>query len=269
MDRALRNRNEARCRRILDTAAPLELDDLDWDGVASTPVDPAVIACLVYMRDVEGFTDRDPVGLTAHRTTLRDPLINRFLDVWRAEESGHTHALDRFLDAYRARGDVDIPRRQLPPPAEAPLVERVVARITGPVGDVVAAAHMAWGAANELLTLNGYRLLADRCGHPMLAELLTRIAAQEARHYSFYLLQAEWRLAASLPARVVLPRVLRRSWTPVGVGDGYKPADEFARVAGYLASGEDGERAMRRMDNRIASLPGFGDLRIYEGLAAA
>lgn len=56
---------------------------------------------------------------------------------------------------------------------------------------------MTWGPANDLLTVNGFRLLAARCGHPTHAELLKRIAAQEARHYSFYMLQAEWRLTAS------------------------------------------------------------------------
>src|SRR5436190_448150 len=193
----LRARNEERCVRILDHAAPLVLDDLEWDAVGAVGLDPRVIASLVYMRDVEGFTDRDLIGLTAHRTTLGDPLIHRFLPIWRAEEAGHAAALDRYLRTYGAATRIAIPDRQLPPPAAAPLRERVVATIGGPVGRVVAAAHMAWGAANELLTLNGYRLLADRCGDPVLSELLTRIAAQEARHYSFYLLQAEWRLAHS------------------------------------------------------------------------
>lgn len=220
------------------------------------------------MRDVEGFTDRDLVGLTAHRTTLGDPIIRQFLDTWRCEESSHARALDRFLTSYGVRG-VPIPVRQLPPPAIAPTIERIVAHIGGPVGSVVTAAHMAWGAANELLTLNGYRLLAARCGHPVLAPLLTRIAAQEARHYSFYVLQAEWRLAASRSARTILPRVLDRSWTPVGIGDGYKSREEFNRLLSFLAAGDDGRRSLRRMDARFAQLPGFDRLRIFQDAAAA
>ena len=195
--RALRERNEARCRRILDTAEPLELGDLDWASVGAVELEADVLAVLVYIRDVEGFTDRDLVGLTAHRTTLGDPIVRRFLDLWRSEESVHCQAIGTFLQRYTEAHGVDLPPRQLPPPAVAPLRERVIARIGGPVGRVVVTAHMAWGAANELLTLNGYKILAERCGHPVLAELLHRIAAQEARHYSFYLLQAEWRLAAS------------------------------------------------------------------------
>jgi hypothetical protein len=267
--RTLRAGNEARCRRVLDTAAPLEIGDLDWAAVGSVPIDPSVLETLVYMRDVEGFTDRDLVGLTAHRTTLRDPIIGEFLALWRGEESMHSQVLDRFLTTYAQRTGTPLPARQLPPPAEAPLRERVLARIGGPVGRVVASAHMAWGAANELLTLNGYKLLAHRCDDPVLATLLERIAAQEARHYSFYLLQAEWRLAQSRLARWALPKVLDGSWTPVGIGDGYKSRDEFERVLAYLASGSDGRSTIDRMDNRFSALPGFGRLRIFRDATAA
>lgn len=265
----LRSRNETRCLRILDAASPLRVSDLAWGGVSRVEVAPAVIDTLVYMRDVEGFTDRDLVGLTAHRNTLRDPIVGRFLEIWRAEEAGHAAALGEFLDRYGAGDRPAIPPRQLPPPAVAPWRERVVARVGGPVGEVVTTAHMVWGAANELLTLNGYRLLAARCRHPQLAELLGRIAAQEARHYSFYLLQAEWRLTASRTARKALPRVLDKAWTPVGVGDGYKQPSEFARVLTFLASGVDGDRAIDRMDRRFAALPGMSGLRIFRQAAHA
>src|SRR5688572_33192275 len=126
--RVLRARNEARCHRILDTAAPLRIDDLDWAAVGEVELDDDVLAVLAYMRDVEGFTDRDLVGLTAHRTTLGDPLIRRFLDIWRAEEAGHAQALDRLLTRYAEREPGIVPPRQLPPPAVAPWRERALAR---------------------------------------------------------------------------------------------------------------------------------------------
>ena len=259
---AVRARNEARCERILRSSRPLEIDDLPWDERAGV-VDDAVIDALVYMRDVEGFTDRDLVGFTAHRNTVRDPLIGRFLEIWRAEEVGHANAIEQFLGWYGEQHARAVPRRQLPPPAVVARHERVLASIGGPVGSVVTAAHMTWGAANELLTLNGYRLLADRCNHSLLAELLRRIAAQEARHYSFYLLQAEWRLASSRLARSALRRVLANAWTPVGVGEGYKAPEEFAQLLAFLAGGADGAAAVARMDRRFAALPGLDGLRIY------
>lgn len=265
---ALRERNEARCRRILDASTPLEIGDLPW-GEGCPPLASAVIETLVYMRDVEGFTDRYLVGLAAHRTTLGDPLIRRFLDVWRTEEAGHTAALERFLDWYGRAHSVDIPTRQPPPAATATWYERALAHVGGLFGATVAAAHMTWGAANELLTLNGYRLLADRCRHPLLAELLRRIAAQEARHFSFYFLQAEWRLASSRLIRTAVHRVLSRAWTPVGIGEGFKTPGEFARVLRFLGDGDDGRRTITRMDNRFAALPGLDGLRIYSSAATS
>lgn len=267
--RDLRSRNGHRCQRILDASAPLQLDDLDWDRVGDHDLDASVVDSLVYMRDVEGVTDRDLVGFTAHRSTLGDPLIAAFLEVWRREEAGHADAIEAFLSAYGRARAVPVPDRQLPPTAIVPMHERILARVGGPVGRVVTGAHMAWGAANELLTLNGYRILAARCEHPVLAEMLRRIAAQESRHHSFYMLQAEWRFAASPTARALLCRVLRASWTPVGVGDGYKQPAEFVRVLSYLGAGPDGERIIGRMDRRFAALPGFESLSIYRDVVAA
>jgi len=232
--RELRDRNEERCRHLLERSELLDVGDLDWANVGGVALDAGVVDTLVYMRDVEGFTDSYLTGLAAHRTTLADPLVGRFLEVWQAEEAAHSQAIARFLEAYGTARQVAIPPRPPSPVPDVALHERALARVGGPVGNLVATAHMAWGAANELLTMNGYRLLADQCGHPTLAELLRRIAAQEARHYSFYLLQAEWRLASSRLARVVLPRFLDGTWTPVGVGDGYKTAEEFQRVLAVL-----------------------------------
>ena len=70
-----------------------------------------MIDTLIYMRDVEGFTDRDLVGLVAHRTTLADPVIRRFLDLWRSEERVHSEVIDRYLGAYAAARRVDLPDR--------------------------------------------------------------------------------------------------------------------------------------------------------------
>jgi rubrerythrin len=264
---AIRASNEARCRRILDRSELLEVDDLDWSQVGAVELDPGVVDTLVYMRDVEGFTDSYVAGIGAHRTTLADPIVRDFLGVWQAEEAVHSQALARFLDAYAAARGVEIAPPQPSPSPHIPLYERMITHVGGPVGTLVAAAHMAWGAANELLTMNGYRILADQCDHPMLAELLRRIAAQESRHYSFYLLQAEWRLADSRLARFVLPRILDGSWTPVGVGDGYKTSEEFQRVVTVLNSRPESEKIIDRMDRRFAALPGFERLRIYRQAA--
>lgn len=259
----MRARNEARCRHLLERSELLAVDDLNWSQVGNVELDQGVIDTLVYMRDVEGFTGSYLVGLGAHRTTLADPLVADFLGVWQAEEAGHASAIGRFLSAYADARGMRVPLPQPSPVPKVPMNERALAHIGGPVGRLVAAAHMTWGAANELLTMNGYRLLADQCEDPTLAELLRRIAAQESRHFSFYLLQAQWRLASSWLARFVLPRFLGSTWTPVGVGDGYKTVDEFQRVLAVLNARPQAQRVIDRMDRRFAALPGFARLRIY------
>jgi rubrerythrin len=264
-----RHVNEQRCRRLLERSELLAYDDLDWTTVGDHELAPGVIDTLVYMRDVEGFTDSYVVGLAAHRTTLADPLVRDFLTAWQAEEAVHAEAIGHFLEVYAEAHRIDIPMRAASPTPKVPAYERALARIGGPVGRLVGAAHMAWGAANEQLTMNGYRLLADQCDHPVLADLLRRIAAQESRHYSFYLLQAEWRLASSRLARFVLPRFLDGTWTPVGVGDGYKTDAEFRRVLEVLTARPESERIIDRMDRRFAALPGFDRLRIYRDAVAA
>jgi hypothetical protein len=265
---ALRALNERRCERLVARSALLDTDDIRWDDVPAVELDDAAIACLVYMRDVEGFTTRDLSGLAGHPATLADPLVRRFLVAWQAEEAEHARALDRFLQAYCAGRGRPLPEVQPAPSSTPPWSERLLVTLTRPVGHVVTAAHMTWGALNELLTMTGYRLLAQRCGHPVLDRLLARIAAQEARHYSFYLLQAEWRLAESGLARRVLPALIRRSWTPVGVGGDYKQPLEFDRVLAYLAGGEAGHQAVAVMDRTVARLPGFAGVAPYTTAAS-
>lgn len=264
-----RHHNEQRCRRLLDRSALLDTSDLDWAAVGTVPVAPQVLRCLVYMRDVEGFTDSYVSGLAAHPRTLSDPLLAAFLAVWQREEAEHARAIDRYLVAYAARAGTAIAARQPAPAPDVGRMERFAVQATRPIGGVVTTAHMVWGAANELLTMHGYRLLARRGGDPVLAELLGRIAAQESRHYGFYLLQAEWRLEESRLARSLLPLVMTRWWTPVGIGDGYKTRADFDDVLGFLAAGEEGRRAITRMDATFARLPGFVRSRIFSSATPA
>ena len=259
--------NERRCARLVAKSALLDTRDIRWEDAPAVELDDEAIACLVYMRDVEGFTNRDLTGFAGHPATLADPLIAEFLHAWRAEEAEHARALGLFLDSYCAGRDRPVPPMQPAPSSTPPLSERLLVTLSRPVGHVVTAAHMTWGALNELLTMTGYRLLARRCAHPLLDQLLARIAAQESRHYSFYLLQAEWRLHASRLARGVLPALIRRSWTPVGVGGDYKQPAEFDQVMTYLAGGAAGHDVVRALDRKVGRLPGFAGVQPFAAAA--
>lgn len=260
---------EQRCSRLLQRSELLRVSDLDWNGLAQPELDAETINALVYMRDVEGFTTRYLDGLASHPSTLGDPLVAEFLEVWQREENAHSEALGTFLDHYAAIHNVAVPGRPVDPPTDAAPFERTLIFATRPIGHVVTAAHMVWGALNELLTMNGYRLLASRLPGTQLAVLLERIAAQEARHYAFYRLQAQWRLEASRLARVAIPAILRSSWTPVGVGETFKSADDFDRVFSYLTDVPRADAVVRRMDGAIGQLAGLRGLAPFSGLGAA
>lgn len=69
--------------------------------------------------------------------------------------------------------------------------------------------------------------------------------------------------------RLVVPALVARTWTPVGVGDAYKSPEEFDEVLAYLADGPEGDRAVRARDRAIARLPGFAGRTAYAPLTAA
>jgi hypothetical protein len=118
------------------------------------------------------------------------------------------------------------------------------------------ALHMAWGAVHECTTIHAYRRLIEQNEHPILNELLHRITRDEARHFAFYMWQAEERLARPRVARVVRA-IMDRFYTPVGASH---HANELASwVSGFLFDGEDGRRAAKHVDQTIAKLPGFSD----------
>lgn len=124
------------------------------------------------------------------------------------------------------------------------------------------AIYLTIGAVNELTTLTGYRLLAEKTQHPVLQELLARIVKQERQHYAFYRWKASEYLASSRMARAVTRRYLARTF--VAVGDGAKSKEEIYRLARYLFPGDDGRQEACAIDCEIDRLPGLGGLGLLE-----
>ena len=120
---------------------------------------------------------------------------------------------------------------------------------------------MTWGAINELTTLTGYRRLAAVAGHPVLADLLGRIARDESRHFFFYYRQAERRLRRPTVARVTRA-IVDRFWAPVG--SSVQPRAELDFLGQYLFSGSEGRAAARKVDDTIRRLPGFASVKLLE-----
>ena len=82
---------------------------IKWNEIKNHPINPAFLPVLVYMRDIEYFTDmyyqelrRTPTG--------KDPIIRKFMDRWSIEELHHGNLLNRgYIDNLPADCCVEVP----------------------------------------------------------------------------------------------------------------------------------------------------------------
>ena len=232
------------------------VDGIPWRDVSNYNLNSTFVPVLIYMRDVEYFTDiyyrellRTPTG--------KDPVIRKFMDRWSVEENQHADLLNRFLNEagiptsrkWQEEARARIPRRYM---VEAYILDQAVR----PFGKYFHAAHMVWGAINEITTLQAYRRLSALARHPVLTTVLEAIMQEESLHSSFYWNVARVKLGQAKFSRDLARFIIRRFWTPVG--QGAKPADETNYVVATLFHGSSGlEFFDRTVASRIARLPGF------------
>jgi hypothetical protein len=236
----------------------VDLAAIDWAAVPRYPVAAETLRAMRFMQDIESHTIIYLRSLLATRA-VDDPDVATFLACWVYEETFHGLALARFLEAAGAPiGERPRPRGQ------EPWTKRLEAAATAMVSKTwpdFCAVHMTWGAINELTTLTGYRRLAERTDHPVLADLLERIVLDESRHFFFYYRQAESRMRRRVVARTAR-FLVDRFWAPVG--SGVQPDRELRFLATYLFAGPEGRAAARKVDDTIRRLPGFETVHLLE-----
>jgi hypothetical protein len=243
------------------------VNSIPWREVSNYALNAAFVPVLIYMRDVEYFTDiyyrelmRTPTG--------KDPVIRKFMDRWSVEENQHGELLNRFLceagiptsEKWQAEAKDKIPRGYT---INAYLLYWAVK----PFGKYFHGAHMAWGAINEITTLQAYRRLAELAGHPVLTYLLTAIMQEESIHSNFYWSIAKLKLSQAKLSRDLARFSIGKFWAPVGQGP--KPENDTNYVVSTLFRGPGGlEIFDRTVASRIARLPGFkGFTALSERLA--
>ena len=239
--------------------ARLDVRDLDLaNAFHSQPLDADVLRCLRYMHDIELHTVcylRDLLVTSAHR----DPEITTFLTFWSFEEYWHGEAIAEVLRAHGEPAGAarvrELRRTRRVAEATKPFTHGLASLLVGPS---MTAVHMTWGAINEWTTQAGYARLAQRCNHPVLAEMLRRIMKQEGRHIDFYAAQASKRLSASRGAQWLTRQALTRFWAPVG--SDLMPSPEVHHLISFLFGGEHGAAMTARIDRRIDGLPGLSGL---------
>jgi hypothetical protein len=183
--------------KFTSTSVSVHWDDLDFEQFRTNPIPQGSLRTLRYMTDVEYHTvcyTRDLLTTPSHK----EPEVSAFMTMWNREEFWHGEALSAVLAIHDITVDFDqLKANRLKlgwKDRLDPIKQSVLGKL---VGNDFVAVHMAWGAANELSAIAAYNRMAELEEHPVLAELLRRIAKQEARHVAFYTSQARERLAAS------------------------------------------------------------------------
>ena len=236
------------------------VDHIPWHEVRNYPLNPSFVPVLVYMRDVEFFTDiyykellRTPTG--------KDAVIRKFMDRWSVEELQHAELLNVFLNEA---GISTSKKWQSEALAKIPwhyTLGSYVADYTAVAfGKYFHGAHMVWGAINEITTLQGYRRLAELADHPVLTQLLTGIMQEESIHANFYWSIARLKLTKGEFSRRVARFVIDKFWSPVGQGP--KPQHETNYVLAALFRGPSGVEVFdKTVTSRIERLPGFAGVK--------
>jgi len=241
-------------RRFLAGTRPIDLEGIDWAAIPEYPLSSDVLAVLAYMQDVESHTVIFPRTFFS-AAALDDPHVGPFLICWLYEEGMHGRALAKFLEC----AGHPLPPRIRERTTVRDRIDRLVTDTMSTLWKDFLALHMTWGAVHECTTIHAYRRLIDQNDHPVLNELLRRIMRDEARHFGFYMWQAENRLARPRVSRIVRG-IMDRLYTPVGAS--HQP-DHLARwVSAYLFGGDDGRSAARQIDRTISRLPGFDSARL-------
>lgn len=244
------------------TVAPVQFDDIDFSAFVERPLSADTLRALRFMHDVESHTVcylRDLLLTHGHQ----DPNVTTFLTMWNYEEYWHGVAIGRILEAH---GEASEGERV------GPMRQRLgwkdqVSPLTSALGSAVLGVdfvglHMTWGAVNEWSTATAYDRLATREGHPVLSTLLSRIAKQESRHIAYYATEARERLGRSPKAQKVTRFALKHFWAPVG--SPVMPEAETQFLLEYLMGGSAGRELARRIDRKVAGLPGLQGLEIVQ-----
>ena len=198
-------------QRFIAGSRPIDLTGIDWDAIPTHALSYDVLRVVSYMQDVESHTVVFPRTIFSQRA-VDDETIGTFLVCWLYEEGMHGRALAKFLD----RAGRPVPPRVRGRTTLMDHVDRAGTTLLAAAWKDFLALHMAWGALHECTTIHAYRRLVEQSDHPVLNELLRRIICDEARHFSFYMWQAEQRLARPRVARIVRA-IMNRLYIPVGV----------------------------------------------------
>jgi hypothetical protein len=242
--------------RFVSLSRAVDLSDIDWAEVRAVGLTDDEYRVLQFMADTESHTIIYLRDLLAGHTAA-DPECQAFMSCWVYEETHHGRALDRFMK--EAGRTVDGADRYHTVTAKFSFREEltgILSRSAAVLSPHFAAAHMCWGATNELTAAASYMALARKTKNRQLSILLNRLAKDERKHFAFYYSQSERRLiAGGWKARFWCKWAMGSFWKPVGIGVGDARTLEF--ITSFLFTDERGRKDLAEADATIRRLPGM------------
>ncbi len=237
------------------------IDSIPWGDVKKHPLPDKFIPIILYMRDIEAFTDiyykqliKTPTG--------KDPIIRKFMDRWLVEEATHAELLNRFLNeaGYEtSQRWFEEARQKIP--KEYTFKDKVTPMLTNMFGKQFTPVHMTWGAIQELSTLQGYKRLWEMAEHPVLEYILKGIAKEESTHIFFYYTIAKIKLEESKFGQKLTNFIIKNFWKPIG--SDIKPAEDTNYVIRELFNGVNAlDIVKNNINGSIERLPGFEDVDV-------
>ncbi len=241
--------------RFLELSKRVDLSDVDWEACAKFGLTDDEHRVLRYMSDTETHTIIYLRDLLAGHTAA-DPEVISFLSCWVYEETHHGRALDKIMEAAGRGPAADRYTTVTRNYTWREEITGALSRFGATMSPHFAAAHMCWGAINELTAAASYLALARRTKNTELAKIAQRLAKDERKHFSFYFHQSDKRLrAGGWKARWLCQTTIKRFWEPVGIGVGEPRTLEF--IASFLFDDERGQAELKKIDETIQQLPGM------------
>jgi hypothetical protein len=241
--------------RFVSLSKAVDLSDIDWKEAARIGITDDEFRVLRFMCDTELHTILYLRDLLAGHSAA-DPEVTQFMACWVYEETHHGRALERFCaeagrpmekDRFTTVNAVPTFREEF-----TGVASRAAARLT----PHFAAAHMCWGAINEMMAAMSYMALARHTKNTQLAKLVSKLARDERKHFAFYYSQAERRLTdGGWKAQALCRFTIQGFWEPVGIGVGEPNTLEF--ISSFIVSDEEAIEDLTAVDTKIAQLPGM------------
>ncbi len=255
-------------------------DDVAWEAFEPGCLTPAELAILTYDQAVEAQTPGYALLVKAAMSASVDLEIEEFRAVWQLEEMYHSIALAEILARNQGLSDQkeinawrelnretnfaanQNSRYEFIKLGLAAGALRFLDQRALPAGVLTIATR------NEFQTLGGYQLSAKKTSHPELRKVFGFIRTEEAAHGNAWYHLAEKQLTDSPKAQKFTRWLLGRSVTLVG--EGYRPTPEADKVIKLMSFDEDGQltlegaTAIRRVDIKLASLPGLEGVTPFE-----